>query len=869
MTTITSTQPVSEPLRSGRPASPRLARLRQVLLDAPHRLCTQKAELLTEQMQRRRRPGWLDRPLSWVERAHLRAYARSLRQQVAGAPPPRWRMQLNDALMRLYLRLEGHDPSRQLVAYAEGLRHVLARMELRVYDDELLVGNLSSARVGAPIHPDLGGVLMLPELDALDRRDQNPIQLSDRQRRRLREVVFPYWFRRSVLAMTPLYCDDPRLLNTIAAAEALVLTQVAGISHLTPDYPKVLARGFYGIAQELAERERALTAERDALGIHQVRRRRELDRQLAFCRAGRITSDAVIAYGRRWQALLRAEARRTADGARRAELAELAAILGRVPARPARTFHEALQSIVLTHAAVHQESFQHGVSFGRMDQYLLPYYSADRRAGRIDEDRAVELLGCFLVKNAELLPLFFDRITSYFSGLSSAAGITLGGTGPDGTDATNELSHLFLSAYEQVRLRQPNLHVRVHPDSDPAFLERCYGSIKRGGGLPALFNEQEIIPALCRAGFAPQHAREFSVVGCAEWGVPHRSFPAAGAAFINLPYALLLALHDGLAEGRRVGPATGLPQRLTSIDAVAAAWRAQLRHLVRLAARGNNAIERAHADHRPTPLLSTLVEGCIASARDVTAGGARYNTAGMQGCGLADVADSLAAIELAVFEEGWVTLAELVRALDRNFEGDDLLRARLQTRGPKYGENHPRADLWARFVSWAYVEEVTRLRTVRGGPYAPGLWTMTTHQGFGALLGALPSGRLAGEPLASGVSPRAGWERRGPSAAMSSAAAVLTPANGCILNEKLDPALLEGERGDVVLDGLVRGFFSQGGAQVQINVVDPAVLRAARQSPERYRDLVVRVSGYSAYFNDLTEPMKDELIARTTHGCCE
>ena len=440
--------------------------------------------------------------------------------------------------------------------------------------------------------------------------------------------------------------------------------------------------------------------------------------------------------------------------------------------------------------------------------------------------------------------------------MSSASGITLGGRTADGSDAVNLVSHLFLVAYDQMRLRQPNLHVRVHPDSSPAFMARCYEVLKKGGGMPAFFNDDAIVGALGAARVAEAHARDYAIVGCAEWGAPYRSFPAAGACFVSLPHVLEFTLREGTAGA------------LVDTESVLAAFRARLRDTLALVTDGNNAIELTHARHRPTPLLSILVGGSIERGKDVTAGGADYNPTGLQGVGLADVVDSLATIEQMVFTEGRLTLSELIDACERDFATDRSLHAAISSRVPKYGEDCPETEELAARVSEIFIEEVARFVNPRGGHYVAGFWGMTTHQGFGRRLGALPSGRKAGQALANGASPYTGWDRQGPTASLSSAASVATPPNGCVVNQKIDPALVRGESGNRLLNGLVRGYFAKGGSQVQLNVLDRGLLLEARRCPERHRGLVVRISGYSAYFNDLTDEMKDELIARSLHGAC-
>lgn len=836
--------PVTVPLRAmpdsaprHRAATARVARLRAALLAAPYGLCSTKAELITEWF---RGHAARDPLADAVSRLHFRAARRALARNLgAGTRQPRWQLALNRALQRFYLVRESarrHEPA--VIEWARALAHLLAQTTLRIYDDELVVGNPSSHRIGAPIHPDLGGLLMLPELPALASRAINPLQIEAEQRRRLEQEIFPFWFSRSVLARAPLAARDPELQNTLVSGRRFVLTQFAGISHVTPDYAAVVEKGFEGL---LADVEAARAVARG-------------DSASRFLDAAAIATRAAIAFGARWQVHCAAEAAREPDPVRAAELRALADVFAQVPAKPARNFREAVQSVFTTHVIVHQESFQHGVSFGRLDRLLHPFYERDLAAGRITREEAVELLACFLGKAAELLPLFNAMATEYFSGLSSASGITLGGIDEQGHDASNETSLLFLDAYEQMRLRQPNLHLRVHPRSDPRLLARANEVLKRGGGMPAFFNDEAIIPALERTGVSTADARDYAIVGCVEWGVPRKSFPAAGAAFVSLPAALDDALHALRAPG--------------SMEEVFAAFEHAIRRVVDDAADGNDAIERTHAAHRPTPLLSVLVQGCIDSGVEVNAGGARYDSTGMQGVGLADVADSLTAIEQAVFAEARVSFAELVAALDRDFAGDPELAQWLAERVSKYGQDHGAPERWAKRVSALWCETVSRHENPRGGNYAPGFWTMTTHVGFGRRLGALPSGRRAGRSLADGISPANGCDREGPTASMMSAARASGSgvANGLCLNEKLDPWVVRGAGGTVLMSALTRGYFAAGGMQVQYNVVDPALLLDARAHPERHRDLVVRISGYSAYFCDLTPEMQDDIIARTLHG---
>ncbi len=843
-------------------ALPRLKKLREDILNSSYHVCTQKACLLTDYFRSRMRHDLLDDLLSSIQ---YRFYRRSLEKSAGSIPQKRWQAVVNNYINSLLLKRRNIGRGDTIIRYAEAFRYMLEKMELKAYDRELIVGNPSAWRVGAPIHPDLGGLLMLPEIKGISGRRQNPMDIEPAQLRELEQKIFPFWFNRSVLALTPLESKDPDLFNTMLEGRYFILTQFSGVSHVTPDYPTVLRLGFNGIARQIRERLEGVKSDMEACGDTAVRGR--LKQKERFYEAAIICAEAAADYGKRWSKFLEREADGTEDAVRRQELLRLAEIFNRVPAEPAETFYEALQCVFITHVMLHYENFQHGISFGRMDQYLFPYYKRDVESGRLNRSEAGELIGCFIAKAGELLPLFFDRATEYFSGLSSASGITLGGRTVDGVDGVNALSYLFLQAYDQVRLRQPNFHVRIIQDTPVEFTDLCCEVLKKGGGLPAFFNDDEIPAALEKTGIDKKDAEDYSIVGCVEWGVPGKSFPAAGAIFVNVPMALHLALHNGMYNGMQFGPLSGDIKAMNDMEAVIGAFKMQLNDMIRRATDGNNAIEQTHAAYRPTPFLSTVVDGCIDKGMEINAGGARYNSTGCQGVGLADTVDALTAIEQVVFHEGRLSLEEMVKAVDMDFEGYPELNAIVLNRVFKYGENEERPNYYARLVSGIYTGLVSQYGNPRGGKYFPGFWSMTTHQGFGARTGALPGGRLAGQPLANGISPCNGRDRNGPTASLSSATCVDNGlvANGYALNEKLDLALIKDPSRNRLIESLIFGFFASGGMQVQFNVVDPALLIDAKEHPDQHRGLVVRVSGYSAYFNDLTESMKDELIQRTAH----
>lgn len=842
---------------------PRLKKLRTAVLDSRYHLCSMKAELMTDYFIKNDSTGLV---VAGLSKLHYQLYKKAIKKAAKRLPQSKLQITLNNYLNKLYIKSSPKTPGDNSILFASALKHILENMELKIYDDELIVGNPSSMRVGAPIHPDLGGIMMMPELEELDTRAQNPMGITKEQKSVLYDDIFPYWFSRSTLAGTTVYSKNPDLANVLLDGRHFVLTQFAGISHVTPDYPSVLKKGFNGIKSEIQAAKTEI--EKNLKKADSQKTNYEISEKIKFYDSTLITCDAAITYAKRWKAHLEEKAAEESDENRKKEILNIAEMFSRIPAEPAETLHEALQSLFITHAMLHYESFQHGISFGRMDQFLHEYYENDIKAGRLDEKDAIELIGCFIVKAGELLPLFFEIATEYFSGLSSASGITLGGADSSGKSAINELSYLFLLAYDQVRLRQPNFHVRVSKDSPAEYLAFCCDILKKGGGIPAFFNDEKISAALGRVGISREDAVDYSIVGCVEWGIPGKSFPAAGAIFINMTMALHLALHNGRIDGEQFGPMTGDVETLNSMEAIIAAFRAQLEYLIEMAIEGNNAIETAHKYHRPTPMLSSIVEGCISKGMDVNIGGAKYNSTGCQGVGLADVADSLAAIEYMVFKENKVSLKEFVRIIDDNFTASPQIRENILSRAPRYCRDSSDADAYISKISGLHQEIVCKYENPRGGSYFPGFWSMTTHQGFGARMPALPSGRLKGESLANGASPCNGVDSLGPTAALASASRLdgSRIANGFAFNQKLNALNLRGEKGNSLITGLIKGYFDMGGMQVQFNMMDPETLQDARKHPEKYRDLVVRVSGYSAYFNDLTPEMKDELISRTMHS---
>ncbi len=787
---------------------PRLSRLYAELLAANKEVCTQRARYLTEYMKRT--DVWF--------------------------MPPVFRR-------------------------ARAVAHVLQNLDVKIYPDELLVGSVTGKRIGAPIYPEFVGVLIWPELASLRQRAVDAFEISDEEIGELEQDIFPFWMDKVLAWHVQEFLSPPQPLSLLFKGGFFVLTEAAGISHTAPDFEKLIRVGLEGIKEEASERIR----EMDGAPVSDP----ELLRARSFYRAVEVSCDGVIAFAGRYHTEALRLAELEIDPQRKDELEEIARICATVPAKSATSFREALQSIWLVEAALHQENYEQALCLGRADQYLYPYYRNDLVKGVISREEAVELLGCLFVKMSEFVPLFAENLAALFSGFPANPSITVGGMTADGADATNELSYLFLETRELIKTRHPNLHARVHSKSPPQYLDRICEVVKDGGGMPGLVNDDVIIPALVKKSIAEEDARDYVVIGCVEISVPGKTFGSTDAALMSLPVCLEMALNDGRSPVMReeVGVRTGNPREFRGMDDLLGAFRTQVSYVVEQMVIGLNAMGIAHRELYPSPLLSALIEGCLETGKDVTAGGAVYNFTGVQGVGVADVADSLAAIDWLVFTEKLATMEELLKALEDDFHGHDRLHRLIASRVAKYGNDSELPDRYAREVAELFCREVAGHRNPRDGVYLPGFLSMTNHKGFGKFVGALPSGRRALDSFANGISPCDGVDKKGPTAYLKSVAKVdySQATNGVAVNLKFNPLYLKGAVGTRNLSALCRTYFELGGMHLQVNVIDRETLLDAQTNPAKYPGLMVRVAGYSAYFADLSREVQDEIIARTEH----
>ncbi|WXG44601.1 MAG: formate C-acetyltransferase/glycerol dehydratase family glycyl radical enzyme [Promethearchaeati archaeon SRVP18_Atabeyarchaeia-1] len=747
-----------------------------------------------------------------------------------------------------------------VIRQAKALRNVLDNLPVHIYEDEMIVGNISSKPLGAGVYPEtVLGPRIEGELNRISQRSTNPFTIGAGEKRELQESIFPYWRGKTIIDLARKYWSK-EVADLFDRLGVFIFTEIGGIGHMLINHERVLRIGLNGIIAEANRRRKGLLKE-DMSGDPGKQQ------QLEFLEAVEIACKSVIDFARRYGGLAEELAGTEKDPARRGELEEIARICLKVPENPADTIHECLQAMFFTHIACQVESWESAISVGRLDQFLKPYYEADRQAGRTDEVKAQELFECFFLKLSSVIPLFDADASIAFAGLTAFANVVIGGVDKDGNDATNDLSYVILNAVKRMKTPQPNFGIRVHETSPERLLTEVCRAALEMGTLPHVFNDRLVIKSMVNRGIPIEEARNYGIIGCVEPAVPGRSFTSSDAALFNLGLCLELALNDGKARlmSGQIGPQTGSPASFTSMEGVLNAFAQQVQYLIRKMVEGLDVLARIHAEVKPTPLASSLTDNCLASGKDLTRGGAVYNFTGPQGVGLATVADSLAAIDQLVFRDKKATMDEISKALSKNFAGYEPLRQMLINSAPKYGTDNDLADTYARQVGEIFCKEIEKYQNPRNGRYQPGLYSVTMHLTFGMLTGALPNGRKASKPLSCGVTPEPGTASFGPTALLRSAAKLNYElvSNGAVLGLKFSPSTFRGDEGLRNLGSLVESFFRLGGMHIQANFVGRETLLAAQKCPDEYRDLVVRVAGYSALFTDLDRLVQDEIIART------
>ncbi|MBU3156897.1 glycyl radical protein [Clostridium estertheticum] len=748
-----------------------------------------------------------------------------------------------------------------VVRRAKALEKILNEIPIIIREEELIVGSLTKEARSAQIFPEFSNKWIKDEFETIGKRKGDSFQITEKAKKQLTEV-FDYWEGKTTNELATSYMYP----ETIEAMNENVFTvanyYLNGVGHVSVDYAKVLAKGYKGIIEEV----NCAIKNADKENPQYIKQKLFWESIIGSCKA-------VINYAHRYAKLAREMASKESNAVRAKELLQIAKNCETVPENGATNFYEACQSFWFVHAVINIESNGHSISPTRFDQYMYPYYEIELNSGKFDIDKIQELIDCVWVKLNDINKVRDEVSTRAFGGYPMFQNLCVGGQTREGKDSTNDLSYMCIDATAHVRLAAPSFSVRIWNKSPDEFLLRCCELSRLGLGMPAFYNDEVIITALVNNGLTIEDAREYGIIGCVEPQKPGKTEGWHDSGFFNLARLLEVTINNGMSNGKQIGPKTGEFTKFKSIEEVVEAYSKQMEYFVYQLSVADNSIDLAHAERAPLPFLSCMVDDCITIGKSLQEGGAHYNFTGPQGVGVANVGDSFAAIKKLVFDTKKVTLKDLKEALDTNFGEEDPtlkenfedLRQMLIHRAPKFGNDIDEVDELARQGAYIYCKEVAKHKNPRGGNFHAGLYPAAINILFGDLIGATPDGRKAHEALADGVSPVRGADSNGPTAAINSVAKLdhFIASNGTLLNQKFHPGSIQGSGGLRNLASLVRSFFDQKGMHVQFNIIDKETLVEAQKDPSKYRDLVVRVAGYSAQFITLDKAIQDDIIKRT------
>jgi pyruvate formate-lyase/glycerol dehydratase family glycyl radical enzyme len=743
------------------------------------------------------------------------------------------------------------------VQRAQAFKYILENKKIYIGEGELIVGERGPQPKATPTYPEVC-LHSTNDLTVFDTRKKVSFKVDEATRELYSRRIIPFWQGKTIREKI----FDHMTEQWQAAYNAGVFTEFQ--EQRSPGHTvlgsKIYHNGFRDFKNQIDAVVKELDFGEDA---------RALDR-LEELQAMSIAADALVAFAGRHAAKCREFAAVEKDAARRKELKQMAQICTNVPEKAPETFWEALQYYWFLHVGVITElNPWDAFNPGRLDQHLYPFYKKEIAAGTLTEERARELLCAFWIKfNNHPAPPKTGITSRESNTYVDFALINLGGVKRDGGDAVNELTYLILDVIEEMRLLQPSSMVQLSKKNPDRFIKRALKIVKTGFGQPSIFNTDAIVQELVRQGKSVEDARDGGASGCVEAGAFGRECYIL-TGYFNLPKILEITLNNGEdpRTGKQIGLSTGNAAGFQTYAELFAAFAAQLNHFIDIKIRGNNVIERINAKYMPVPFLSLLIDDCIEKGRDYNDGGARYNTSYIQGVGLGSITDALAAVKYHVFDKRTVGMAEMLQALGSDFKGHAELRQTLLDETPKYGNDNDYADDIMKEVFEVYYQAVDGRPNAKGGVHRINLLPTTSHVYFGSVIGATPDGRRAGVPLSEGISPVQGADRNGPTAVVKSAAKIdHVRTGGTLLNQKFLPQVLEDETGITKLMHLVRSYFKLDGHHIQFNVVSADILKKAQQAPDDYRDLIVRVAGYSDYFVDLTAELQNEIIGRTEHA---
>ncbi len=744
------------------------------------------------------------------------------------------------------------------------LKNILEKMPIYIEDETLIVGNQASSNKDAPIFPEYTMKFVIDELDTFEKRDGDVFYITEKTKEELRAIA-PFWENNNLRAKGEALL--PKEVNVFMETGFFGMEGKlnSGDAHLAVDYQKLLKIGLIGYEK----RVQTILENLDLCVPENIDK-------YQFYKAVLMVIEAVHTFAKRFSALAKEKAM-SLEGKRKEELLEISRICQDVPYQPAKSFYEAMQSVWFIQLILQIESNGHSLSYGRFDQYMYPYLKHDLEQGLIDEDQAVELLTNLWIKTLTINKVRSQAHTFSSAGSPMYQNVTIGGQTTDHQDASNLLSFLVLKSVAQTKLPQPNLTVRYHANIDPKFFDEAIEVMKLGTGMPAFNNDEVIIPSFIEKGVKEEDAYNYSAIGCVETAVPGKwGYRCTGMSYMNFPRILLIAMNNGIdmTTGKRFVSECGYFTEMQSYEQLVQAWDKVVRELTRMSVIVENAIDLASERDVPDILCSTLTEDCIGRGKTIKEGGAVYDfISGLQ-VGIANMADSLAAIKKLVFDEQKITKQQLWEALVDNFESEESKRIQtmLIEDAPKYGNDDDEVDQLVVEAYESYIDEMKKYPNTRygrgpiGGIRYAGTSSISANVGQGSGTMATPDGRKAHTPLAEGCSPSHSQDKNGPTAVFKTVSKLPTHeiTGGVLLNQKVTPQMLTSEENKQKLKMMIRTFFNRlKGYHVQYNVVSKETLIDAQIHPEKHKDLIVRVAGYSAFFNVLSKATQDDIIGRT------
>ncbi len=740
---------------------------------------------------------------------------------------------------------------------AQAVSNYLSRRKVVFHDGNMLGGATTSKPLGAPLYPEFFGLSIWPELGTIGDREDNPQTLSKEEADILNFDIFPYWMDRTI--SEEVRKEDPYRQSLLEKMIIYTISKAATISHTTPCYELVLKKGIHGIMAEARQQEALNSTD---------------PQKSVFYRSMQIALQGILDYAANIAKAAEKQAETKTDPGQKANLLRIASTLHQVPAQPAKTYIEAVNSLWICQVAVFAENSNMAINPGRLDQILYPYFIKEYEQGSLTIKEALNITGSLWFKiadNVNLVPQAAERL---FGGAGAVPAITLGGVDKNGNDAVNELTYVLLKITELLPIRDPNVNARFHPDiNSKEYRNEVSRVILTNKAIPAFFNDKENIATLEKQGEKPEHARDYAVIGCVELGSAGRDYSASSSIFMMMYTILYMALHNGrtpVTGDKPLWKATGTPEEFNTFEEFWDAYKTQTMLMAENAVALNNLYGKKHQQFLPTPLLSAIFKGPMKNGKDLIDGGAVYNSSGVTHIGFPDVCDSICAIKDICFNPGntkmTMSLPQLVTAVDNNFDGYDDLLGYLKKDAPKYGTSHSMAEEISQKLIKLNYDAFNGRKNYRGGNYRVAYWTMTNHAGYGKVTGALPSGRKANIPFSSGITPASQIDTQ-LTTALSAVARLnseYTPG-AYALNMKYSPVPCDDAHVDR-FGSIVQAYMNQGGQQVQFNIQDYETLKEAKADSMAHPHLLVRVSGYSAYYKSLNSAMQEELITRSQYN---